>query len=518
MGATELSQLPHSYNSVAPRHGVITASGYGIRVHVERGHLIIEDGIGADRTHFRLPRIGHRLQRLVVLGCDGAVSLAALRWLSDQDAAFVMLERDGKLLTVTGPSRPSHVKLRRAQALAVGSEAGLKIARELISRKLAGQEQVVRDLLHDSSAADNIAGFRAALLNAEGLHLVRQFESQAAASYWSAWRDVPITFPAKDLPRVPSHWGVFGARKSLLTGSPRLAINPANAALNYLYGILESECSLAVFAVGLDPGLGVLHVDTAARHSLSCDVMESVRPQVDRYVLTWILSRPLRREWFFEQRDGNCRLMSSLARQLAETAPTWGRAVAPVAEWVVQQLWSTTRKRSDTELPPTRLTHNRKRQAKGRPAQIPISPIPPGEKLCCNCGTPLSKGGERLCITCARPGLPQHMRGVAEKGRLTAQSPIAQASRSATQKENWSQIREWEPSSNPVWLTEQTYKEKIQPRFGSCKTSDIARTLGVSIQYAVWIRRGERKPHRRHWSALAKLIGFNPDDPHETVP
>ena len=108
MAATEnVRQLPPSHNSGAeltvPRHGVVTLFGYGIQVRVDRGHLLLEDGIGPDRRYVRLPRIGHGLKRLVVIGSDGMVSLAALRWLADQDASFVMLERNGKVLTVTGP-------------------------------------------------------------------------------------------------------------------------------------------------------------------------------------------------------------------------------------------------------------------------------------------------------------------------------------------------------------------------------------------------------------------------------
>jgi len=49
------------------------------------------------------------------------VSLAALRWLADQNASFVMLERNGKVLAVTGPVCPSDARLRRAQALAHSS-------------------------------------------------------------------------------------------------------------------------------------------------------------------------------------------------------------------------------------------------------------------------------------------------------------------------------------------------------------------------------------------------------------
>src|SRR5215469_7638047 len=144
-----VSQLSQSHNSVVPRHGVVTLFGYGIRVHVDRGHLLLDDGIGADRRHFRLSRVGHGLRRLVVIGSDGFVSLAALRWLADQQASFVLLERDGSVLATTGPVRPSDARLRRAQALAAQSHVGLLIARELISRKLAGQEQVARTKLHD---------------------------------------------------------------------------------------------------------------------------------------------------------------------------------------------------------------------------------------------------------------------------------------------------------------------------------------------------------------------------------
>ena len=330
----------HSVSVVKPQNGVVTLFGYGIQVRVDRGHLLIEDGIGNDRRRVRLPRVGHGLRRLVVIGADGVVTLAALRWLADQDAAFVMIERDGSVLATTGPVRPSDARLRRAQALAHTSGAALRISRELISQKLAGQEQVALNKLRDTATADAIARFRSAVATAQTIPDVRLIESQGAAAYWHAWHDLPIAFPKSDLSRVPEHWRTFGTRKSLLTGSPRLATNPANAMLNYLYAVLESESGLAAAALGLDPGLGFIHVDTPARDSLACDLMEAVRPKVDAYVLDWIMSQPLKSEWFFEQRDGNCRLMASFAIRLSETAPMWRHAVAPVAEWVARALWS----------------------------------------------------------------------------------------------------------------------------------------------------------------------------------
>ena len=170
-----------------------------------------------------------------------------------------------------------------------------------------------RNTLLDTVTADAIAQFRAEVPTADSITTIRLLESQGAAAYWAAWHDLPINFPKKDFRRVPDHWRSFGTRQSPLSGSPRLAASPANAILNYLYALLESEARLAAAALGLDPGLGVLHVDTPARDSLACDLMEPVRPHVDAYLLDWITRQPLSREWFFEKRDGNCRSMGPVA-------------------------------------------------------------------------------------------------------------------------------------------------------------------------------------------------------------
>ena len=177
MAATAtVHQLANSHNSrtqttsiIAPRHGVVTLYGYGISINVDRGHLIVKDGIASDRREARLARVGHGLRRLVVIGSDGFISLAVLRWLADQDASFIMLERDGRVLATTGPVRPSDARLRRSQALAHHSGAAVKIARELIARKMAGQEQVVREKLNDSSTADLILRSRVALADRHNL-------------------------------------------------------------------------------------------------------------------------------------------------------------------------------------------------------------------------------------------------------------------------------------------------------------------------------------------------------------
>lgn len=493
-----------SRKSPIGRSGVLTLSGYGIKVRMQSGHLEIEDGIGPERRKFRLARVGHGLKRLVIVGSDGFISLAALEWLSDQDASFAMLERDGTVLATTGPVRPSEAKLRRAQALAHSSGAALQISRELISRKLAAQEEVAGRKLLDTSTANTIAQFRMELPKADSISSVRLVESQAARAYWSAWSTLPINFPKNQLTRVPAHWLSFGARVSPLTGSPRLACNPPNAILNYLYALLESEARLAAASLGLDPGLGVLHTDTSARDSLACDLMEPVRPHVDAYVLEWITKRLLNREWFAEQRDGNCRLISELAVRLSDTAPTWYRHVAPVTEWVARAFWFTIR-RPDTPFT-TRLTQNNKRGAKGRPPQSPYVRVPLQQNLCAGCGMSIQPHSKH-CPECSLKNSTEALIAGAKSGRVISHGPQAQARRKESKRLHDLARQQWSPKDHPSWLTLEVYEKQIQPKLRTASLSKIASAIGVSIPYASDIRKARRRPHPRHWGDLAKLAG-----------
>jgi CRISPR-associated endonuclease Cas1 len=499
------SQSDNSTELIVPRHGVVTLFGYGIQVRVDRGHLLLESGIGPDRYSGRLPRVGHGLKRLVCIGSDGCISFAAMRWLADQDVAFTMLERTGKVLLVTGPVRSSDAKLRRAQALAHSSGAALRISRELIAQKLAAQERVARHSLLDTKTADAIARFRADLQTADSISRLRLIEAQGAASYWFAFRTLSINFPKKDLHRVPDHWRSFGSRVSPLTGSSRVACNPPNAILNYLYSLLEAEARLAVSAMGLDAGLGVLHTDTTARDSLACDVMEPVRAQVDSYFLDLITREYLSRSWFYEEPDGNCRLMSTFASRLSETALTWRRAVAPVAEWVAREFWNTIR-RPDKPFT-TRLTHDNKRAAKGTAAvTVPQAPSP--QHLCASCGKVIPPASTH-CSGCAVEGLRIRMVDVARKGRIASRSPESRARLSETQRRQTTACHRWSPADHRKWLTEEVYTTRIQPRLANYSLSQIASAIGVSIPYASGIRRGGRRPHPRHFQNLANLVGVS---------
>lgn len=231
--------------------------------------------------------------------------------------------------------------------------------------------------------------------------------------------------------------------------------------------------------------------------------MEPIRPQVDAFVLDWITRETLKRECFFKQRNGKCRLMAPLAAQLAETAPTWGRAVAPIAEWVAQTLWSSIRKPSSGHRSlPTRLTQRRRTEGRGKEFVFDQQPAPHPSNVCCGCSAVTQRG--RHCPKCGREVSGEKLTELAKQGRVAALSSGAQAKRSETQRQHEAAKRAWRSAPQRDWPDEKTYNEQIQPRLTQVSISTLASTLGVCESYAADIRAGRRLPHPRHWQTLVR--------------
>jgi CRISPR-associated endonuclease Cas1 len=498
------STLPHSFPTPQiSKSGVLTLYGFGIRIAMQAGHLQVEDGVGHERRRLRLPRVNHRLKRLVCIGDDGFVTLTALRWLSDVGASFAMLDRRGKVRVVTGPSSPSEARLRRSQALALGNGNAVKIARELISAKLGGQEVLVREKLKDIRTADFIAALGARLADATDLDAIRGIESRAAAEYWNAFRELPILFPRKDANRIPLHWLTFGPRHSPLTGGPRLSVNPANSLINYTNAIAESECRLAACACGLDPGLGVLHTDTANRDSLALDLIEPIRPAIEGWITHWLMHEPLRRSDFIETANGNCRLSSSLCSKLSETAPIWGKLVAPWAEYVAHSLRADHSSRSHSGRgfsTPLTQAHRRKAES-ASPVDLKMPTV---GRICHGCGNRTQVG--RNCPKCGREISRDKLIELAKEGRIAALRPEARRKHSETLRRHEAAKRAWRSVRRPTCPDEHSYTREIQPRLAAVTISAISSALGICESYAADIRAGRHRPHQRHWQVLAALV------------
>lgn len=496
----------------AAEKGIVVAAGFGVKLYVERGHLVLNDGIGRQRRVRRYSRATAKLRRVLVLGHSGFVTLEALRWLTDVGAAFVHIDSDGELITCSAAEGTDFPALRRAQALAAANDAGLEIAREVLGQKLAGQLALSECLPAGEDARGSIAEAVKATGRATNVDALLAAEASAASAYWDGWRMLDLKFAGRDRGRVPGHWLTFGPRHSPLTGSPRLAANPANAILNYLYSLLEAETALACRIVGLDPGIGVWHRDRRARDSLALDLMEACRPAVDAYLLQLVRQRRFRSRDFSETRQGNCRVLPPLARQLAATAETWRNQVGPVVEAAAQRM-ADAGSATLRELP-TPLTNSKRQTAWNERRVRPIKNRPVTAtvpKACTDCGSPLT-GNRSWCDAC----LPERFGALGEKGRAAASTVLAQLRHDGRDPAHGGEAGRRRGRKNAAHQDAVTawnahhgkadpavFADKIAPHLRELPTANLVEATGLSEHYCSLIRLGKRVPHPRHWDALA---------------
>jgi CRISP-associated protein Cas1 len=327
---------------------VVVADGYGVRVHVSKGHLVVEDGIGRARRVRKIPRQPREVSRLVILGSAGFVTLEALRWCADLGIAVVNLERSGRLLMsapgMSGKARED-ARLISAQVRAQDDPAlAVSAARSVMVAKLTGHGDNALHVLKNDREATRIYALANQVAGTESLESLIGFEGVAAKCYWRAWsQHVHVPFPPGDLESVPVHWYEFKSRGSLRNPSrPGMnATDPVNAMLNYAYAVAASEIRIACCIMGLNPVIGIGHGKTMRKDSLVMDLMEAVRPAAERVVLSLLdvghgipyepeTGKPgyLSIRWFSESGEGICSLNAPLSHMIAERVTL---AVAPEA-------------------------------------------------------------------------------------------------------------------------------------------------------------------------------------------
>ena len=516
------------FESIPTRNGIVVLSGYGLVVRVERGRLLLKDGVARTRRQSRFTKATCGIKRMVILGHTGIISLEAIRWLHDIGAAIIQIDADGQILLTSAPFKETHPRLRRAQALALNEDLGTVIIQRLLDEKLNGQAQLVEDM-GIANKAELIHKLR------NDLHVIKkpqnllQLEAKAAIIYWDVWSNLEVTFARQDRKAIPPYWRRFNQRISHLTSSPRNASNPVNAMLNYLYAILEAETRIACLTVGLDPGMGFLHSDQKNRDSLALDIMEPIRPIVDRWLVSFLKENCFKKKDFFERRDGSVRISSRITSLLAETSPIWRNAIAPVTEWVASTLSRGSvvkgsilegQRRLDV---PTRLTEaNRsigrtKYRKKTKSKSIPKTTI----RTCPDCGEVVKNRDREFCST----ECWEKFNNEIVLPRLTKAGPRKMAEKRVSGKDpshggdvgiqrgrsNAKRVRQrvkWEKQNQGVDIQAEKvrFSKEILPKLKSIPLRQLAKGSGLSLRYSSLIRRGEYTPHPMHYEKLEELI------------
>jgi CRISPR-associated endonuclease Cas1 len=505
-----------------PTGKTITAEGWGTRLDVRHGLLRVSDGQDVDDTEpVLLPRSRAKGLRIIVLGRAGTISVEALRWIADAGTVFALIDAAaGRVVCSSVDVGLSDARIRRAQALAgvPPSSLGLEIARYLIGRKIAGELWVLEnDFADREREAEQLRDALGALPEATTANKIASIESACAAAYWSCFPDVELRFARKDEVRVPTHWRRFGTRASAITGSPRLASNPANAALNYLNALAEVECRVALLTLGADPALGVLHRDTPSRDSFALDLIEVVRPWIESFLLDLVQSRVFSKSDFYETERGVFRVGSALARQLAQTMPAWRKLVAPHAEHVVELVASSAPGRIRI---PSKLTQSNRsagrdsyrksdRQARTR-ERVAERMVP---RRCRECGVEIS-GRRALCPDCllqvrkdelSRAGdmAVRTLQALRAEGVDPSHGGKAASKRAQTLARHREETKAFEAATGDP-PSHEVFVRQILPALQSVPVRAMAEATSLTRSYCSMIRRG-RIPHARHWPALSAL-------------
>ncbi|MBI5853831.1 MAG: CRISPR-associated endonuclease Cas1 [Nitrospirae bacterium] len=222
------------------------------------------------------------LDRLVLIG-NLTVETKALHRLNEEGVAVLFLS--GKRQAFRGRLMGRlhrHARLRTRQYEQRQGALPLELARGWVGRKLAGQEAFLRDAAverpEDRSillrSAEIVARAGAKAPEAASVESLRGLEGGAAAAYFDA---LPVLFP----PSPPSLEFAGRGRRP-----PR---DPVNALLSLTYTMVHWEWVRECELIGLDPMVGLYHDLDYGRESLACDLVEPVRPDVDRWV--WELCR-----------------------------------------------------------------------------------------------------------------------------------------------------------------------------------------------------------------------------------
>jgi CRISPR-associated protein Cas1 len=397
----EVSSMRHieAFPSPLSQGKILVVDGYGVEIRVERSHLRIRTGSfgSAESEDIEISRGRIGMDRLVVFCRYGTISLDAIDWCHRAGVPIAFVGSDSRLINCVVPDQAHDGPVKRAQALSATTDDALRLARLILTRKFMSQIHALEvglgrvGLPHDPAqtapAISEIRSCTEGLAEDATLDALLVREGWAAKHYWGCLTGRALPWPGWALRRIPAHWARISPRVSGGRDRVRDARDPYGALTNYCYTLLEVETRIACAAHGLDPDLGILHVDERLRESFLYDLMEPVRAVVDMFALEFIHARGLRPYMFHERRDGVVRLDPVFAKPLAQwLMPRLREPLAEVAAAYVAEL-----RRVKV---PYRLSRFNRSPASGyRKGRIP--PTNPG--TCEYCHQPVPKKGLKFC-------------------------------------------------------------------------------------------------------------------------
>jgi len=183
-------------------------------------------------------------------------SISALAGIAEHGAALCVCAANHLPIGLLLPLADRHETVWRIKdQFAAGVPTKKRLWRQIVRAKVLGQ---ARNLPVDSAGRSKLLALRSAVKSGDPMNI----EAQAAKVFWAEWlgRDSGFRRVA-----MPSGDG-----------------DPPNNFLNYGYAVMRAAVARAIVSAGLLPAIGIHHDSRSNPFCLADDLMEPLRPLVDR--------------------------------------------------------------------------------------------------------------------------------------------------------------------------------------------------------------------------------------------
>lgn len=273
------------------RLNILYVTTDGLYVHHE-GDLVLVERKG--ETLLKIPL--HHLEGITLLA-HSSVSPSLLQKCMRKGVPVTYLTDRGHFLGRLEGAHPGNVLLRKEQFRQSENEnRRLVFARTFIAGKIQNSRLNLLRSARDSpdaeaqkalkSVASDLERRLTMLATASDVNSVRGYEGDAARDYFSAFNHCILQ--QKD--------DFYFDRRTRRPPRSRL-----NALLSFGYALITSDCVSACQAASLDPYIGFLHEERPGRPSLALDLVEELRPFVDRFVFTLINRKQIQAQDIIEK-------------------------------------------------------------------------------------------------------------------------------------------------------------------------------------------------------------------------
>jgi len=211
------------------------------------------------------------IEMLVIVGSNVRISSGAILMLAEANIPIIVHSRRLDVMLLT----PYNIRIaevrRRLYRLADNAEWRVHIGKVFIEGKLSGFANVIRYLAYKDiekgenvkwvlEEIDSISKLRKAeTSNIRSIEDLRLYEAKWSKKLW----ELLITF-------IPNEYE--------FTGRDPKSRDPINSSISYTYAIIYGLCTHALIASGLDPYVGIIHLERAGRTSLTYDFSEMFKP------------------------------------------------------------------------------------------------------------------------------------------------------------------------------------------------------------------------------------------------